>query len=256
MKHIKEKIILLIMLVSFPITVFTADFSFSLGGGGLIGYTFTRYTLAGDDDTGKYVESKQNMDRVNYGGFVFFDLTYAVLSVVYQAGNNKWSESVQYPNGSYLTNDKGIGKEASIGLSLLGKYPFTINDKIILFPMFGLEYNFALTQKRQPEDDLMYKRQDGELKADRDKNDNPYPISAWNSLWINLGGGADFFLTKSLFIRSELLFGIRLPTKYEMGALEVVKQEPTNIKNPKMSGLTGTPMLRISLGYRFKGKKA
>ncbi|MCL2211485.1 MAG: hypothetical protein FWB95_06155 [Treponema sp.] len=249
-----KNIFLLILLVILPIAVFAADFSISAGGGGLIGYTFTRYTLAGDDNTGKYVESIQNMDRINYGGFLFFDVTYAEISVLYQAANNKYSESVKYPGNVYLTEDKGIGKEQSFALSVMGKYPLNVSKKIKLFPMIGLEYHFALVQKRQPEGDLMYNREDGELKADRDKDDNPYPLSAWNSLWINVGLGADFYFTGSLFMRGELLFGFRLPTSYEMGALEVVKQEPTNIKDPSMAGLTGTPSLRVSLGYRIKSK--
>jgi len=246
-----KKIILTLILILSPLTIFASDFALSIGGGGFAGYTFTRYKLAGDDNTGKYVESLQNMDRVNYGGFLFFDMTYAVLSVSYHAGNNKYSESVKYPSGDFLTDDKGIGKEQSIAISVIGKYPFSINNKLQVFPMLGLEYHFALVQKRQPENDLMYNRQDGELKADRDKNDNPYPLSAWNSIWLNVGVGLDYYFTKSVFLRSEFIFGFRMPTKYEMGALQVVKQEPTNILKPSMSGLTGTPTLKISIGYRF-----
>ena len=197
------------------------------------------------------------MDRINYGGFLFFDMTYAVLSVMYQGGNSNYAESVQYPDGSFLTNDKGIGKESSIGISLMGKYPFTITEKIKLFPMLGVEYHFVLSQKRNPDDDgddYWYNRQDGEWPADRDKNDKPYKLSAWNSIWVNVGLGADFFLTNSLFLRGEFTFGFRMPTTYEMGALEVVKQKPTNIKDPSMSGLTGTPSIKISIGYRFYQK--
>jgi len=249
-----KKNFIVILLLSMPLTIFASDFAFSLGGGGFAGYTFTRYTLSGDDLSGKFVESKQSMDRANYGGFIFFDFTYAELSVMYQGGNSKYAESVQYPDGSYLTNDKGIGKESSIGISLMGKYPFTITEKIKLFPMLGVEYHFTLAQKRNPDednDDYWYNREDGDLVADRDKDDKPYKLSAWNPIWVNIGAGADFFLTNSLFLRGEFTFGFRMPTAYEMGALEVVKQYPTNIKDPKMGGLTGTPSLKIALGYRF-----
>jgi len=247
-----KKYCIVILLLSLPLIIFAADFKLSLGGGGFTGYTFTRYTLSGDDLSGKFVESKQSMDRINYGGFIFFDMTYAELAVIYQSGKNKYAESVQYPDGSFLTNDKGIGKESSIGISLMGKYPFSITEKIKLFPMFGIEYHFALVQKRKPDDkSLWYDRQDGELRADNDKDDKPYRISAWNSIWLNIGLGADFFLTNSLFLRGEFTFGFRMPTTYEMGALEVVKQYPTNIQDPKMGGLTGTPSLKIALGYQF-----
>jgi len=243
------------ILIFLPIMVFAADFSISTGGGAFGGYTFTRYTLSGDDLSGKFVESKQRMDRVNFGGFVFLDLTYAMFSVSYQASNNKYRESVQYPDGSFLTDDIGKGKEQSFNLSLLGKYPFTINRKLQMYPIFGLEYHFALVQKRKPDDSkIWYDRHKGGLKADRNKDDKPYKLSAWNSIWLTVGGGADLYLVKNLFLRTEVHFSFRMPTTYEMGALEVVKQEPTNIKDPKMGGLTGTPTLRLSIGYRFYDK--
>ena len=41
------------------------------------------------------------------------------------------------------------------------------------------------------------------------------------------------------------------PTIYELGALEVVKNPPMNVSDPKLAGLTGSPALKIAVGYRF-----
>ena len=237
-----KKFFLLILIIPVSINVFGADFSLSAGGGGLFSYTFTRYAIEGGNE-----KSSQNMDRINYAGFLFFDATYAEFSVLIHGGSSTYMERI--------ANDKepsrGNGYETNLGLSLMGKYPLIISEKFCWFPMIGIEYQIALMQKRMPEDtDLVYDRAEGELPEDRDKNDNPYPLSAWNSLWINIGAGMDYFITNSLFLRGELIFGFRLPTAYENGALDLFKKQ-TNDQNPKLSGLTGGPSLKIGIGYRF-----
>jgi len=223
-----------------------ADFTMSAGGGGLLGYTFTRYRLEG----GK-VESTQSMNRFDYAGFIFFDATYAELSVLIKGGKNSYRENMIYSSAS-MSDSTGKGSETNLGFSLLGKYPFTLNEKMSLFPMLGVEYLVTLSQKRRPDGGLTYNRSKGELAEDRDKNGKPYPLSAWNAFVIKIGAGLDYNITGALFLRSELLFDFRLPTKYEHGALEVVKNPPMNVPNPKLAGLTGGPSLKVGVGYRFK----
>ena len=241
-----KKFFFLVFIVLISFNGFGVDFSFSAGGGGLLGYTFTRYTLEGGS-----IESIQNMDRFNYAGFIFFDATYAELSILIQGGNGTYMENMIFDESTSSTDSTGNGYETSLGFSLTGKYPFDISDKFVLFPMLGVEYQIALTQKRQPEGNIVYDRTKGHLAEDRDKNDESYPIHAWNSFWINIGAGTDYFITGSLFLRGEFLFGFRLPTTYENGALEVVKNPPMNARNPKLAGLTGGPNFKIGVGYCF-----
>jgi hypothetical protein len=241
----KRMVFISILPVFLSMNVFAADFSISAGGGGLLGYTFTRYTLEGGD-----TKSTQSMDRVDYGGFLFFDATYGELSVMIQGGYNSYTENMIYSTAQ-LAGSKGTGTELSLGFSLMGKYPFEINEKFTWFPLLGIEYQIAMTQKRRPDGDLVYDRTNGDLPEDRDKDGKPYPLSAWNSLWIDIGAGADYNISGPLFLRTELLFGFRLSTGYEAGALEVVKNPPMNVRNPKLAGLTGGPTLKIGAGYRF-----
>ncbi|MDR3019388.1 MAG: hypothetical protein LBU66_00620 [Treponema sp.] len=240
-----KRTVIVLILLFLTINAFAVDFSISAGAGGLLGYTFTRYTMEG----GNFI-STQNMDRFDYAGFVFVDFTYAELAVMYKGGNNTYSEDMIIDNDA-LADDKGAGSETSLGISLLGKFPFKVDERFSWFPMLGIEYQIALKQVRAPEDGLLYDRSKGHTPEDRDKNDDPYPLSAWNSFWINVGAGVDFYIYNSIFLRSELLFGFRLPTEYELGALEKVKAPPINIKDPTLSGLTGSPMLKIGVGYRF-----
>jgi len=234
-----------LLFSSFPANVCADDFSISAGAGGLAGYTFSRYSLKGGE-----VKSTQNMDRFDYAGFIFFDATYAELTVMYKGGNSSYRENMIH-TGTSLTDSTGTGSETSIGFSLLGKYPFRINERLTWFPLIGVEYQIALIQRRKPDGGLVYDRSKGQLIEDQDKNGNPYSLSAWNSLWIDIGAGLDCHLIGSLFLRGELLFAFRLPTAYEMGALEVVKNPPMNVQSPKLAGLTGSPMLKIAIAYQF-----
>jgi len=234
-----------LLFVCLPIGIFAADFSISVGGGGLLGYTFTRYTLKDEN-----INSTQSMDRLDYAGFLFIDAVYAEFSVMIQSGKNSYKENMIYSADS-ISDTQGTGTETSLGLSLLGKYPFAINKTFTWFPMFGVEYQIALIQRRQPSGSFVYDRSKGQLPEDRDKDDKPYPLSAWNSFWIDVGAGLDYYITSRLFLRSELLFGFRLPTSYELGALEVLKNPPMNVKNPSLAGLTGGPELKLGIGYHF-----
>jgi len=219
------------------------DLPLSVGAGGLLGYTFTRYTL-----TGGNVTSKQSMDRADYGAFLFFDAKYASLSVLFQGGQGDFSESMIVGGDQTIADAQGTGYETSLGFSLMGKYPITVSNAAVWFPLLGLEYHLALMQRRMV--DYVYDRTQGIMPEDRDKDDKPYPLSAWNSLWVNVGAGLDYTISGPFFLRTELIFGFRLPTAYENGALEVVKKRTGN-NNPSLSGLTGNPKLKLAAGYRL-----
>jgi opacity protein-like surface antigen len=243
----------ILLFISFAVLLvmglWAKPISLSAGGGGLLGYTFTRYTMEADAP-GEKMKSVQTMDRFNYGGFLFFDATYAEFALSFRGGKNSYSEKMDAPGTHTL--DKGTGSEMALGFSLLGKYPFTVNEKITLFPLVGVEYLLALQELRKPDDwSSTHDRTKGELEADLDKNDHTYPLSAWNSFTVDVGAGLDFNLKERLFLRNELLFSFRLETPYETGALAMARNK-FDAGIPTLVGLTGGPTLRISIGYRIK----
>jgi opacity protein-like surface antigen len=134
-----------------------------------------------------------------------------------------------------------------LSFSLLGKYPFTLSDRFTLFPLLGVEYQVALTEKRKQENGVIYDRTDG---TEPDKDGNAFNASAWNSFWIDVGVGADFAILRDFFVRGELLYGFRLKTPYEADRLVLAKDQ-FNDSSPDYSGLTSGPSLRVSAGYRF-----
>jgi len=247
----KRPIILFFAVFYGAAAAFGGEFSFSAGAGGLIGGFFTRYTLAAPDGMKEgnpiKAEAVQDMDQLNYGFFAFFDATYGEFSVSYQNGANNFKETFTIPD-VFKTENTGQGWESVLGLSLLGKYPLYVAKQLTVFPLLGVEYQICLEQWRTKRTGKLYERANG--KYEKDKDGKAYKLEDWNSLWVNLGGGVDLALFKNIFLRGELLYGFRLMTPYEVKNLELMKSE-TGDPNPKLSGLTSGPSLRISAGYRF-----
>jgi len=232
--------------------VFGEGFSMSVGGGGILGGVFTRYTLradgvmAGERVT---VDADQHMNQLDYGFFAFFDATFGTLSVFLQNGVNSWRQPF-FVHDFAGQEDSGRGWETVLGISLMGRWPFRLSDRFSVFPMLGMDYHISLRQRRSLEQagGWRYDRDDGSVEVDADGN--AFRLSDFNSFWVNLGGGADFNLTGNLFLRGELLYGFRLMTSHERKNLEMMRQE-TGDPSPSIGGLTSGPSVRLSAGWRL-----
>jgi len=234
-----------VLLMSVFGGLFATDFSLGAGAGGLVGGFFTRYTSSSSSGSGNMT---QKMNQFNYGGLVFFDATYGELALTIQGGANNYNEKMILSKAGNVTRT-GDGWDTMLGFSLLGKYPFTLTNSLKLFPLLGIEYQLALAERRRQDGGILYDRTDG---LETDKDGNAFNISTWNSFWTHVGVGTDFTVMKSLFLRGELLYSFRLMTAYEKDGLAQMKKY-LNDNNPKLSGLTSGPSLRLSVGYRFWG---
>ena len=246
-----KKEICAVLLILAASAVYGADFSLSAGAGGFVGGFFTRYSLSADgmvEGARLKIDATQTMNQFNYGFFAFFDATYGVFSVFYQDGISDYEETADISVFSDGAIDSGKGWETVLGFSLLGKYPFPLNEKFTVFPMLGIEYQKSLIQKRTQADGFVYERNDG--LREKDKDNKPYELSDWDSFWVNLGGGIDFALTGKFFIRADLLYGFRLMTSYEIKNLEMMKSMAGD-PNPKLGGLTSGPVFKVAAGWRF-----
>ena len=247
-----KKRICAVLLVLAAAAVYGANFSLSAGAGGIFGGFFTRYTLSADgtvDGDRIVINAAQEMNQLNYGFFIFFDATYGAFSVYYQNGANTFKESYsiagldrEMPEGS------GDGWDSYLGFSLMGKYPFVLNERLAVFPMLGLDYQVSLKQRRTQPNGWVYDRDDGYRESDKDGE--AYLLKDWNSLWINLGGGLDIGLHDNFFIRGEFLYSFRPMTPFEVKNLDMMKQLSGDPK-PKLRGLTSGPSIRLSAGWRF-----
>jgi opacity protein-like surface antigen len=234
------------------------EFGLSAGGGLNLGGLFTLYTINADENTkygSTFVRLNQGIQQFNFGGYLFFDATYAELSLDIQGGVNAYKEAARIKQGGEIASTrKGTGSETMLGFTLLGKYPFSLGKGLFLYPLVGIEYQIALAEKRKPDKDREYDRTEGKTEFDDSRD---YPLSLWNSFFVDVGAGLDFEFRSPFYVRTEFLYSFRLPTPYETATIDWLKDtyaisQPSLWGNPKMSGLTHGPELRIAIGYRFK----
>ena len=142
----------------------------------------------------------------------------------------------------------GDGWESVLGFSILGRFPFRLGERFSVFPLLGMDYQITLSQRRVNAAGRVYDRDDGIWEVDKDGN--AFRLSDWNSFHVRLGGGAEFDLGERLFLRGDLLYGIRLMTNYERKNLELMKAMSGD-NSPRLGGLSSGPSLRLGVGYRF-----
>lgn len=251
----KRHICTVFLVLAGAAAVFGGEFSLSAGAGGIVGGFFTRYTLKADgtvEGARITIDATQEMDQFNYGCFAFFDATYGIFSFFFQNGVNTWHETTDMSVAANKGDTSGQGWDRVLGLSLLGKYPFRLNDRFTVYPLLGIEYQITLLQKRTQPDGYVYDRDDGLRELDEKKK--AFLLEDWNSFWIDLGGGVDLALPRNFFLRGELLYGFRLQTSYETKGLNRVIAEAGD-NNPDKGGLTSGPSIRLSAGYRFYTKQ-
>jgi opacity protein-like surface antigen len=242
-------------MAAFAALLPAADFALSAGGGAYLGGLITRYNMTADgniEGEPVSVDAGQEMNQFNYGGFLFADATWVEFHFGIQGGINNYEETMVAASPSIddiTTNSRGTGSEVMLGLSLLGKYPFTLNEQFSLFPLLGIEYQITLKETRRPDGHKEYERTDS-LRGDTDANGDIYKLSAWNSLFVVIGAGMDYRLVSSLFLRTELLYSFRLQMPYEGDQLEKAKKG-VSADDPKLGGLTSGPALKIAAGWRF-----
>jgi opacity protein-like surface antigen len=189
--------------------VFAAPkFSLSAGAGGLFSINGIYRIKTGADS--------QTITAVGGGAYVFFDAVFAETTVEFFGG---------LLNGNIPDDWSSTG----LNLSFLGKYPFVLG-RLTLFPLAGIDYRIALS--------IM------------DEMGRPWPVSdtrEYNALWFQFGGGADYAITESLYLRGEFLYGFRLRNK----------EEKDDIRTAGTWGLRARykigrgPTLKIAVGYKF-----
>jgi opacity protein-like surface antigen len=120
-----------------------------------------------------------------------------------------------------------------LDIGVLGKYPFTISEKLSVFPLLGITYRVALS-----------------VKSGGEKSDDPGDNSA---LWFKFGGGLDYALTEKLYLRGSLLYGIRLANKFEKDLEDSYKALGSGLgMDVSTKTLRGHGLeVKIAVGYKF-----
>jgi hypothetical protein len=131
------------------------------------------------------------------GAYLYLDATFAEIFVCYSAGNGQWvgGDKVDTKNQPYMSR-------TYVGAGLFAKYPFDVYDRVKLFPLFGLDYETSISGKVKS----------GGLFDGTD--DNP-EANALSSRWYKFGGGVDFDMGQTIYLRAEFTYGLRAAKAYE-----------------------------------------
>jgi hypothetical protein len=144
-------------------------------------------------------EEKGTSERFVGSGFfgldVFFDAKYVEADI-----------------GIYFQPSAGEGLETSLNFGLLGKYPFKANDRFTFFPLLGVDYKFMLVMI----DEFGDSRGRGDTDFKYNRGDPDVTTGArHDEIWFKVGIGGDVTLSDRVYLRNELLWGVRLLNDWE-----------------------------------------
>jgi hypothetical protein len=210
----KKSVSFLVLALAAAGGVFAQGFSISAGAGEY----FTSDFGGGIESSISGQTLSVKTPYIGGGGFAFFDATYAELSLgIFGAGGTFKQE------GGGLSNDTGMAF-MGLDIGLVGKYPFSVSDRLALFPLLGITYRLMLSAKDT--DGNQYRNSGG----DADSGD-------FSALWFKLGLGLDFFATEKIYIRYVESYGARLSNAFENNADKTLPGHGFEMK--------------FSVGYRF-----
>jgi hypothetical protein len=226
MKNIRKMAALLVMGCAVLGAANAQGFKLSAGAGGFFGADFG----GGIKVSATGYEGAMEMPKLGGGGFLFFDAAYAELNVAFAAGSYTMKGTGDLEGGS-----ESEGSWTSLNIGLLGKYPIALG-KITLFPLLGAEYQLVLSTKDENGDE--YRNLDG----DEAPGDN-------SALWFRLGVGLDYNISDHLYLRGELLYGMRLASKMENDLVDMMSASASGADVDYNLG--HGIQAKLALGYAF-----
>jgi len=156
------------------------------------------------------------------GAYLFFDAIYAEAFVGYSIGGGKWASD--NAKEEPLPED---AQRTSLNVGAFGKYPVIDLGSVKAFPLLGIDYDISMSAK-------LKLASGGEYVFDG--GNGRHAASALSALWVKFGCGADFDLGETLYLRAELLYGVRMANGAE-------------IEDAKISG-GGTPLPGHGLTFK------
>jgi len=207
-----KKIALVLVLAAI---VAGGAFALDMSAGG--GFVYSGNFTSGMSVSAGPVSGEIKMPSHAFGAYGFFDAKYVEASVGLLFGTTKFSVGIPYV-ASY-----GVDIDTkSLNFGVLGKYPFALGEKIVLFPALGIEFDYVLSASMG--------------------SSSTSDASDLSDLWIRAGVGLDYNITEKLFIRGTLLFGIDLGSQAEEDLAESFGADKNIGFGPK---------IQVGVGYKF-----
>ena len=167
-------------------------------------------------------------NHIGFGGFLFFDATYAELSLGFTGGP---TNAVVVFDGDKETEKSGSMTGLDIGL--LGRYPIEVGS-LTVAPLLGLAYNLVIGMK--------------DADGEKIESDGDFKVSDSSNLRLQLGVGTDLSINDNLYVRIQGLGHYRLPSKSYTDSAKFMKDLGDD-KAKAAGGLGGT--FTLALGYKF-----
>ena len=195
--------------------------SLSIGGGILLGASFYD-----ELDDSLWYKHSFNSSELNLGIYGFFDTKYVELNTSIYWGSVLENFTMIEKDPDSVSSFSGTSKynQSYFDLGILAKYPFPLR-RVSIFPLLGFQYTIKL-----------FEWDDEIIGIDVD-----YPL---DNLFIKFGGGIDYMLGNSLFIRGTFFYRFKLINGFEVANK---KQNPNDIVKYSAHG----PQIRIGIGYKF-----
>jgi hypothetical protein len=195
---------------------------------------------------GTMLTAKSSNPYLGGGVFGFFDAQYAEITLGVFSASGKARAKLAYPFYRSVVRDDAVKTSyTGVNLGIAGKFPMEQGGGLTVFPLMGLDVQMFL--------------------AAEDKKKNPLKslagveeASGLNALWLRFGVGADYRVTDTIFVRFEVIYGIRLTNEVEDKSTAFLQSEVNRLKakNPDYN-INGTfhvtpgngPLIRFAAGY-------
>jgi len=138
------------------------------------------------------------------GAYLFFDAVYTEAFAGVSVGGGKW-ESNNVADKNRLPDMSRV----CLNFGVFAKYPFDVGG-VKLFPLLGIDYEASVSGKVTAANGTEYPF-DGT---------GGFPVKAGelSALWVKFGGGVDVGLSDVVYLRAELLYGLRTANTFEQNS--------------------------------------
>jgi len=202
-------------------------FRMSAGGGGFLASDFGGGIKWANDE-------RVAMPYSGGGMYLYIDAEYAEAFIGYSAGSGKW-ECADATN----QNDLPDMQRAYLNFGVLAKYPFPIMGRAKLFPLLGIDYELSTSGS--------VKSADGNVYAFDEANGHP-AANALSALWVKFGCGVDYGLGHTVYLRAELIYGLRAANRFETDRANAEKAK----YNEDVNTITGNGLtFKTGVGVKF-----